>query len=199
MVRLYNEEKIMKKLLLLALVVFLPISAHARRNTDFYWQLTGHFVFADDADVSGGSDISFDEGFGLGGSVGAYLGNDLRMEFELAIRETGEDGGGGRDVSSTATMLNFIYDVDLSAEKFVVRPYLGLGVGLARIDIDGLGGEEQDDVAALQAMFGLNFDLDYRSSLILGYKYFYPKDWSRNGMSVDYTSHDIEVGFRRQF
>lgn len=119
-------------------------------------------------------------------------------------------------LTALALMANAYVDLDLTEKTSL---YIGGGVGGARVSADyhfdvtvvGLpAGEidfvdDEDQVLAYQAKFGLQFDLSEHSELYLGYRYFATDDLSFNttdGGTMDQDglgTHIGEVGYRVYF
>ncbi|MCI5046388.1 MAG: OmpA family protein [Aquisalinus sp.] len=152
------------KLALLAAAGSLALGSAAHAG-DWYTSLGAGYTFANDENdfesdnsvpSSGGgplnpvafgfnTDYDLDEALNLYGSVGKYLNNGFRAEFEIATRTQTVDsfaaptpGFGGipsdgdlGDVSVTTFMLNGYKDFG-DALGARVSPYLGAGIGLAR-------------------------------------------------------------------
>jgi opacity protein-like surface antigen len=164
-------------------------------------------VSVSDADVSDGVDsaeLSFDPGFGFIAAIGNGF-DGLRGEIELSYRtsdldkfsEAGFSGSINGDVSSTAVMGNLLVDIAVSE---TVRPFLGVGIGLANVDaaITGFGSED-DTVFAYQAIAGLGFPLTHVTTLDLQYRYFATADPNFNGLEAEYQTHNLFAGLRFDF
>lgn len=167
------------------------------------------------SDVSGSAtsgDASFDDGpvglVGLGYGFGPF-----RAEGELGYREndlksfSGGAGAASGEVRTWSMMANGFYDFNVGGS---VTPYVGAGVGVARVDLDGIsqGGtalaDDRDDVFAFQAMAGLRVPLSDRLSADLGYRFFTTQNpdftsTGGTGFSGRYRSHAVTVGLAWQF
>jgi len=199
--------------LALAMLV-LPINAFADGEG---WYVTGKAGGTRllKSDVSGSAtsgDASFDDGpVGLVG-VGYGFGS-FRAEGELGYREndlksfTGGTGTASGEARAWSLMANGFYDIDVGGS---VKPYVGAGVGVARIDLDGIsqGGtalaDDRDDVLAFQAMAGLRVPLSDSLSADLGYRFLATQNPTftsvgGTGFSGRYRSHAVTVGLTWQF
>ncbi|WP_135210712.1 OmpA family protein [Vitreimonas flagellata] len=138
--------------------------------------------------------------------LGYAFDNGFRTEGELAYRYNdweGEiDGGDAAGYArSWSAMANLFYDFNRGAS---VEPYLGIGVGAARIGggIDGIG-SDQDTVLAYQALAGIAFGITEQLDLDVGYRYFVAPDveFEAAGLpiDVDYEHQAVTVGLRYQF
>ena len=168
-----------------------------------------------DSDLSGtGISGSVDTDMGWVGqlSIGRRYGNGFRSEIEAAYSDAYVDSisgatGAGGDISSLSAIINGLYDFKLEGP---LTPYLGLGIGVARINYDGVtpvGGSRIDDsdtVFAYQGIAGVSYDLGDDMALTADYRYFRTLDpgfRTDGGTSVDseFGEHRIMVGLRWNF
>ena len=108
-----------------------------------YVEVSPGLSMISDSDTSGGffafPDIEYDRGFTIGGALGYQIQDQVRAEASLSYRTADVDQVGGisagasGDVNVTSLMANVYYDFDLGLP---VTPYLGAGLGLARVDLD---------------------------------------------------------------
>ena len=167
-----------------------------------YLSLGGMWVDLSDADASasGGPDldVEFDDGWGAFVAVGKQF-ERFRLEGEAAYRRNDIDGidiggisaGSGDKVEVMSGMVNGYLDFDL----LQVRPFIGLGAGVARIDVD-LGTVDDDDYAfAWQAMVGLSFAMQ-PVGFDVGYRYFDAENPKFGNFEGEYEGHNIYVAIR---
>jgi len=104
-------------------------------------------------------------------------------------------------------MGNALYDFNL---KGPLQPYVGGGLGVARLDASGATQatgatiNDTDTAFAWQAMVGVAYALNENMKLTLGYRYFAVPDASFSSSAgtsfdPDYASHDVLFGFRYSF
>jgi len=132
----------LRKALLAATVLALPVAAQAQPVTGLYVGAGVGLNFHQDSTFSnngGGSDARLryrDVGAVALGSIGWGFGNGLRAEIEGSYRQNRVDsakGGGLRSTSAGgylnnyAVMANVLYDFNIAG--FPVVPYVGVGVG----------------------------------------------------------------------
>lgn len=148
---------------------------------------------------------SAEAGLGLRAAIGAAFANTFRGEVELAYRTNDLDelcavscAPISGELSSLAFMANGYYDMALGGP---VRPYLGLGVGLANVEVSDSDtfNDADDDVFAYQAMVGLGFAASDAVTLQLGYRYFATEDPTFFGTEFEYATHNLEAGIRIGF
>ena len=175
-----------------------------------------------DPSITPGEDVRFeseyDDGFNVGLTVGVAYPSGLRPEAALRYRENdfesldlmqGFGGANGETVpadgrfTSSSLMGNVWFDFIKHA---VVSPYVGAGIGVARVSIDDLAVADQssidddDTVFAYQAGAGLTFALTELAKLSLDYRYFATDDpefeGSVNPFTTEYATHNVGLGFR---
>lgn len=165
------------------------------------------------ADFSPDMDDAWMGGLGLGYA----FQNGFRFEGELSHRDNDwgpvgvadpVDLGIAGDASALALMGNLFYDFNRGGR---LQPYIGAGVGAARVKVAIDGAQEAEDTGvAYQAMVGLGYAMTERLSLDLGYRYFMAPDidasdtFSSFGVpnadsSVDYEHQAVTLGVRWQF
>ncbi|MFO1188350.1 MAG: outer membrane beta-barrel protein [Alphaproteobacteria bacterium] len=195
-----------------ALAVTGMFSAAAMAQDGFYVSGKAGANWLQDADVFTGPtrEADFDLGYGVLGAVGYRFGQ-IRVEGELGFRDNNIDqisgGNGSGDMTSLSAMLNAIYDLGDFAG---VRPYIGAGIGWARVKLDNaaLAGttltNDSDSQFAYQGMIGFQVPLDTALSLDVGYRYFatLDPDFRTVGgakFDSDYRSHMVMVGLTYSF
>jgi opacity protein-like surface antigen len=208
----------------------------AAAAADSGWYVGGQAgaSFLEDAENSGsGSDITSrtKNGYSLSGAAGFGFGNGLRADGEFGYRRHGfdslqirADGGLGAafgvgslngstlkatgHLSALSLLGNLWYDVDLGSG---VKPYLGGGLGAARISATNIavsgvtivnGG---DTVFAFQVGAGVGYEIFPAATLSLDYRYFRAADPTFKDLVLgtsfrsEYRVHDVRLGVRYQF
>lgn len=162
-----------------------------------------------DSDISGtgiSADVEYDPGMAAIGNLGYYYGNGFRTELELGHSWADVDSPSG-DANVLDTMLNGYYDFR-SDSKFT--PYLGIGVGAARVSFDGIapvGTTSLDDSAwtfAYQGIAGVSYAVNNQWDVFGDYRYFGTLDSevkTASGRDVDaeYSDHRLMIGIRFNF
>ena len=212
----------MRRLSLALAVATLGVSsaAMAQGYNGWYLGARGGVTWLEDSSTTVGgvaNNIDYDRGYNIGGSVGYQFGGPFRLEAEVVYRKNDVDSytlGGTRltgaagDGSSLALMVNGFYDFNTGT---AFTPYVGLGIGYARISADGitatgLGATNSDDdnKFAYQAIAGLAYALTPEVSLTADYRYFAtqdPKFRLSNGTTIEgeYKTHNVMVGLMLRF
>lgn len=201
----------------------LLFSPHADAQTrDTYVAIAAGAVNLRDAELEyeGNPDryrfASFDNGYLFSGALGRSLGENFRVEGEIAYRANDESfimpgEGGHGTASSLAFMGNVYWDAPVD---WALRPYAGFGLGAAQVTHEGfvvadIGVPERtlsDDSGwafAYQAMLGARREIG--DDWIVGgeYRYFSaaePKIDDLDGFTydTDYDSHALLISLARR-
>lgn len=177
------------------------------------------------------SEADFDNGIGVYAALGHANANGWRKELEFSFRQNDlrhlpGDGLGftgwsentvDGDIQSLAFMFNLIKDFNSDSS---VTPYVGVGVGLARLEADYIGNDpnfsggfgalsiNDDEIGlAYQGIAGLAFELAEGLILDLSYRYFATSDMEFDGtlaglpeeFEQEYNSHSVFAGLRWNF
>jgi OmpA-OmpF porin, OOP family len=198
-----------------ALLCSASAAALAQQTSGPYVGLGAGANFARDADVSGSgidTEAEFDTGWVGLGSVGYGFGNGLRLELEAGYRDNDIDGvrgvpNAGGSVNVWSGMVNALYDIPVA---FPVTPYIGAGIGYARVKADSvnIGGttvaDDSDSVFAYQGIVGAAYGLTENLKLSLDYRYFGTTDpefttSANTKVDGEYSAHTVLVGLRWEF
>ena len=149
-------------------------------------------------------------GYTLNGALGLDFGL-LRVEGEVYhsrysiddINSAGFDTNAEGSFKTLAGMANIFIDIPVP----FVNPFIGAGIGRARVDADDIRFQnvdivdDDDTVTAWQARAGFAFGILPLTDLTLGYRYFVTDDLNLdNGVDVDkLKSHSVELGLRVTF
>lgn len=198
--------------------VALPVAASAAeqpREKGLYLSLGGGANWTRDADITGtgiNTTADTDTGWAVTGALGYRYGNGLRSEVEVGYRSNGVDSlsgvtNGSGDIRAWNFMGNVLYEFSTGTK---VIPYVGAGIGAARIsfdDVTPVGGSRIDDSDwrfAYQGIAGVSYKVTDRVELFGDYRYLGTTDPSfstASGTSVDseYGNHTVMVGLRWTF
>lgn len=159
-----------------------------------------------DVDFKGGGEVTaeFDPGYFLSGAVGGWINDRMRIEaLEVSYQENDFDKDameGGQavygEVSRLAFTTNFYYDF-INSSKFT--PYLGTGMGLAKIEANVTSGKDSDTVFAYHFTGGLALELGPNVTIDLSYRYSGTNEASLDIAKVPFNSHNLYAGCRLSF
>ena len=146
--------------------------------------------------------------------LGYAFQNGFRLEGEIAHRfnqttvDLGIFGVGEGDTHAWSAMVNVYYDFNHGG---AVQPYVGLGVGAARLNTNQefflAFIDDQSTAFAYQGAVGIAFAVSDQLSLDVGYRYFATEGAELDGIGIagpftveaDYEHQAITVGLRYQF
>lgn len=168
-----------------------------------------------DSDTNDGTTdrtVDLDTGFGLSGSVGYAVGNGFRPEFELGYLSNDIDSVAGANAGGDIGVLKFMGNLlyDFRNTGLPITPYIGAGMGFARVDADGIDPfsnsriDDSDMAFAYQAIAGASRSLNDKLDLTLDYRFVNVPDVGLKtdagvGVDADYSSHVVMIGFRYSF
>lgn len=175
-------------------------------NDDFREEQTGTPLFPMTSVV----ERRYDAGYASDENFGLSIGHDYRgpFRFDIELRsfendidrrefESGPNNLGRETVDTRSLAFNFWYDFN---HLGAFRPYLGLGVGYADLE---LRGGADDEIPFGQAGVGVNWFFTDRLALDVGYRYFLgdDPDFERSNRLVksEYEGQSYTVGLRFNF
>jgi opacity protein-like surface antigen len=185
----------------------IPLAAEAKEQFPlWYVGLSGGVTFQDDGDW-GTRNVEYDTGGNISGALGykPVSAPGLRLEAEGIIFWNGIDSVNNAtstgDLNIGAGMLNALYDFIMEGSRW--RPYIGVGAGIAKVDLDNAGGVSGSKyVPAYQAKVGIAYKpaIFYDVvDLTLGYRFFGTSDASIQGDDLSIMNHSVEAGARFNF
>lgn len=153
-------------------------------------------------------EASFDNGFGLSLAAGSTITDVIRAEAEFSYRKNDLDSLSASYLGTSITvpvdgkaesmtlMGNVLADIKTNS---IVTPFVGLGIGYSRADVE-LDGESEDDmVFAYQLILGTGFKVSDAVNIDVSYRYFATTDPDFDGTEVEYGTHNFMAGVRVNF
>ncbi len=195
----------MNKLLYGATALAAVLGAAAPAHATEGWYGQGNIGYSFDGSVDGdiggiASESDLDDDWMASGALGHAFDNGFRLEGELSYRGNDLEDAADGEATAWGALLNLIYDFN---REGTIQPYVGAGVGVARVSIDSGAIDEEDTVLAYQAMAGVGFALSERLVLDLGYRYFAAPEGEYEATPLaydaDYDHHAAVIGLRWQF
>lgn len=190
----------------LAVLVFILMAGSVQASEGWYLNGTAGATLLSDSKISlsGGTtlDANFDLGYNLRGALG-YSFEMYRLEVEIGwwangfnrIQGVSTDPGG--DMTSLSLLFNSYFDF---SNESPWTPYIGLGIGLASVAVEGLNiSGFQDDssaVFAYQFSAGIGFDISENVVLDLSYRYYATQDAAINDADFPYATNSFSLGVR---
>ena len=152
-------------------------------------------------------------GYALSGAVGLDF-DLLRIEAEIFhtvysldnVKDAGVEVNADGSFKTLAGMANVFVDIPL----VVVTPFVGAGIGRAKVDADDIRFkgvdivDDDDTVTAWQLRAGLAFGILPLTDMTIGYRYFVTDDLNLSSSAGDVDvdklkSHIVELGLRVTF
>jgi outer membrane protein OmpA-like peptidoglycan-associated protein len=199
----------------LTALLFSPLTASAQEAHKGVYIGAGAGInfWPEDSDL-GSNEAKFDDwDWTTAGQLGYAFGNGFRAEGEFGYRPNDVDSvsnvtGASGDLSTMSFMANLLYDFHIG--NFPLTPYIGVGIGAARVHADGVApanGVSIDDSSigfAMQGILGVSYDITPNWALKMDYRHIRVPDLEFDtsaGTSVDsdYATNEIMVGFRYTF
>jgi len=174
-------------------------AADARAQAQLYAGGYGGLNIAHDADTNTGQIMTMDLGFGFGAFVGGRVTPNVRLEGEIGYRSNDLESLGGTaaggDVTSLAFMANGYYDIPVQS---AVIPYVGAGIGVADVEMNGLR-NDSDTVFAFQLMAGGAIPVSPNVALTGEYRLFATEDPHAGNLHYEYVNSGVLIGIRASF
>jgi opacity protein-like surface antigen len=197
----------LKHLLVAALAaVALASTAHAADpvGRPYVGANLGLAVFHDNDVTAGGTaTASYKSGLGFAGALGYKFNPNVRAEFEVAYRKNDVNDIGGDTSYNVLTMTVMNYGVnayyDFVDANLPVKPFIGAGLGYASGKLSGGGVSESDSQISYQAILGLSYPFDPNGSFTFQYRYHSSSDFSKDGVSIAYSSSTFLAGITYAF
>ena len=178
-----------------------------------YTGLSGGVNFWPEDSELGSQEAELDFDWAVAGALGYAFGNGIRLEGEIGYRPNDVDNitgvaGGSGDYDVLNFMANLLYDFKIRDLPFT--PYAGVGIGVARVNLDGVTPvsgstiDESDVGFAFQGILGAAYDVSENLSLTLDYKHLRVPDLSFDtnagaNIDSDYATNQIMIGLRYRF
>lgn len=191
---------------ILAALVTILMTSSVQASEGWYLNGTAGATLLSDSKISLSDgttlDANFDLGYNLRGALG-YSFEMYRLEVEIGwwansfnrIQGISTDPGG--EMTSLSLLFNSYFDF---SNQSPWTPYIGLGIGLANVSVDGLTFPGVQDntsaVFAYQFSAGIGFDISENVVLDLSYRYYAAQDAAINDADFPYATNSFSLGVR---
>lgn len=164
------------------------------------WYVRGELGSAFEGQLDADSSVDFDDGLLASVAIGRDYLFGLRAEGELLYIDTDIKGSADGDASALGVFANAYYDFNRGGR---IQPFLGAGIGMAKVDFnDGLVDDDATEFA-YQAKAGLAYKINDQMTADLVYRYLQVTDLKfGSGSSTiegDYDTQALTVGLRYKF
>lgn len=191
----------MRKAFSVLAVIAVVAMAPAAAAEPWYAGGFGGLNYTHDGNVNGaGVDASYDYGLAVGGYVGFFVQENVRIEAELSYRANDIDTIGGvavgNEVETLALMANALFDFKIESS---LEPYLGAGLGIADVDYAVV----DDTVLAVQLIAGAGIEISPTMKMTVDYRMFITENLEIGGGlglgDIEYVNSAVLVGLRKTF
>lgn len=139
----------------------------------WYAGLFAGAAWPSDFDANSADSFSVDTGFAFGGVIGKQVADNVRAELEISNWSADADcagkcGATNLDIDTLSILGNVWVDIPAGAE---VTPYVGGGLGMAGVSMDGADDDGPSWNFAWQLGAGVRMALAPATTLDLGYRY----------------------------
>lgn len=197
-------KKIYRAIVVFSLTVFLFIAtasiAPAQEAGPLYVGIFGGYVIPQDLEF-GPFELDMKNSWAAGAKVGYILPQFKYVAFELEYTHLGEQDIEETGFSGNIYMDNIMVNALLRYPNWKnIYPFIGVGIGGSRGDVEALGSSNDETAFAWQLMAGVNFEMTKNLSLDLAYRYFQSQwDISFRGYDVTSKNHMILLGINYHF
>jgi OOP family OmpA-OmpF porin len=169
-------------------------TAHAQ---DTGWYVRGELGSTFEGQLDADPSVDFDDGFLASVAIGRDYLFGMRAEGEVLYLDNDINGSANGDASALGVFANAYYDFNRDGR---IQPFLGAGIGMAKVDYnDGLIDDDATEFA-YQAKAGLSYKISDQLTGDLVYRYLQVTDLKLgSGSSTiegDYDTQAVTVGLR---
>lgn len=187
----------MKTLLLASVFAASALTASAAAAQDTGWYVRGDVGGTFESEIDGSPNRDLDEGLALSLGAGYQVNPNIRVEGELAHLKGDISGPVGGDAKVLGGFANAYYDFNPGGQW---KPFVGAGLGFAKVDVDSGAIDDDDTGFAWQLKAGVAHDFSDRLTGEVAYRYV-----GVNGIEAgsgpgridgDYAANAVTVGLR---
>lgn len=181
--------------------VALAGAAHAQATThiDPQWYVRGDAGASFQDEINATPKVKGKTGWTADIAAGRQIDDHFRAEGELLYTDSKEKRGSGR-TKVTAGLVNGLYDFD-TGTKF--KPFVGAGVGIGQVKLDGGAVSDDDTGLAYQLLTGVAYPINDKLSAQVGYRYLGVNDvkigTGAQSVRGDYHDQAVTVGLTYKF
>jgi opacity protein-like surface antigen len=173
------------------------LSATAAAAQDSNWYVHGDVGGNFQSEINGRPSAKGDTGWTVSGAVGREIADGFRGEGEVLYLDSSGKHSGAGDLKTVAGMLNGYYDFN---RQGAWQPFVGAGVGVAQVKVDGGPSNGDDTGFAYQFKVGVAHPFNDRLTGEVAYRYL-----GVNGLEFgagpgridgDFSTQAVTVGLR---
>jgi opacity protein-like surface antigen len=169
-------------------------AARAQTNIDPQWYVRGDAGAAFQDEINATPKVKGKAGWTIDAAVGRQIDDHVRADGELLYSDADAKVGSGR-VKVLAGLANGFYDFDTGTK---LKPYVGAGVGVGQVKLDGGAFHDDDTGLAYQLLTGVAYPINDKLSAQVGYRYLGVNDvkigTGAQAIRGDYHDQAVTVG-----
>jgi OOP family OmpA-OmpF porin len=174
-------------------------AAHAQQGADAQWYVRGDAGGSFQSEVNSTPKVKGESGWTIDAAVGRTFGPNVRGEGELLYSDADQKSSDGR-IKVIAGLANGYYDFDTSTR---LRPFVGAGIGIAQVKLDGGPIHDDDTGFAYQFQTGVAYPINPQLSAQIAYRYLGVNDVKLGEgpfrLSGDYHDQAVTAGLTYRF
>lgn len=199
----------------LVISIFSTTAFAGEKPGNLYFSALGGVSILHDSDIDGSPlTLEYDNGWNAGGAIGYNFGV-FRTEFEVSYRHNDLDSlaanGASIDADGSITSTSFLINNALDLHnKTAFTPYLGVGLGVAKLSLNDaavLGVTLVDDSSvefAYKLFAGTAIEINPNFDLTIDYSFLGTTDPTFEDVigadvTTSYNSHNVNGGLRFNF
>ncbi|RAK56434.1 outer membrane protein [Phenylobacterium deserti] len=190
----------MKKITLAAFAAVAALSAGAASAQDAGWYVQGNAGANFQNKLGSSPSLKGDDGWAVSGAVGRQITPNIRAEGELFYSTADGKIAGSGDLETFGGFVNGYYDFNPGG---AIQPFLGAGVGYAKVKVDGRLLDDDDSAFAYQFKAGVAHPFSERLTGEVAYRYVNVADveLGRGAAHIDgdFETQAVTVGLRYGF
>jgi len=164
------------------------------------WYVRGDVSAAFDSRLDSTPKLKGDDGWGLGLALGREYPSGFRTEAEVVHLKTDATNALADDHKTLGGFVNAYYDFN---KEGALQPFVGAGLGVARVKVNGGPYHGRDTDFAYQLKAGLGYRLSDKATGEVAYRYVGAPDLKLgSGVSQakgDFRAQAVSVGLRYRF
>ena len=196
----------MKRVLMTSVAVFTVLviarAGHAQDavHVDPQWYVRADAGVALQDEINATPKVKGKTGWTVDVAAGRSLASNVRAEAELLYSQDDQKPSGNGRINVLAGLANGYYDFDTGTK---LRPYVGAGMGIGQVKLDGGPVHDDDTGFAYQLLTGVAYPVTDKLSAQLGYRYLGVNDLkigtAAQSLRGDYHDQAITAGLTYKF
>lgn len=180
-------------------------AAHAQNapqnapQIDPQWYVRGDVGAVFQPELNSTPKINGKTGWSVDAAVGRQVDEHFRVDGEVLYSQADQKNSTGR-IKVLAGLANGFYDFDTGTK---IRPYVGAGVGVGQVKLDGGAVHDDDTGFAYQLLTGVSYPINDQLSAQVGYRYLGVNDIKvgsgAQAIRGDYHDQAVTAGLTYRF